>query len=99
MMTMTRHLLVILCASLVVACGGSDDNNSPTAPTEVTGSAPFSTTDLVVGGGAEATSGLITVNYTGWLYSDIGWREQGQADRFIAVGGTHALSVRSERGT
>jgi FKBP-type peptidyl-prolyl cis-trans isomerase FkpA len=79
MMNITRHLPVILLASLVVACGGSDDNNSPTAPTEVTGSAPFSTTDLVVGTGAEATAGQrITVDYELWLYSDTAAENKGK---------------------
>lgn len=76
MMNITRHLPVILLASLVVACGGGDD--SPTAPTEVTGSAPYSATDLVVGEGAEATAGLITANYTLWLYSDTAAENKGR---------------------
>lgn len=76
---MTRTILLACVASLAIACGGGDDNNSPTAPTEVTGSAPFSATDLIVGTGAEATAGQrITVNYTGWLYSDTAAENKGR---------------------
>ena len=54
-----------MLALTVSACGG-DDN--PTAPSP--GSIPFSTTDIRVGTGAEATAGrAVLVNYTGWLYS------------------------------
>lgn len=91
---MARYTLLLLFASLAIACGGSDDNSSPTAPSEVTGSAPFSTTDLVVGTGAEAMSGQpITVNYTLWLYSDSAAENKGrqvQSSRFsftLGVGG------------
>lgn len=75
-MMMTRRLALALFASLAIACGGSND--SPTAPTEVTGSAPFSTTDLVVGTGDEATRGLITADYTVWLYSDTAAENKGR---------------------
>ncbi len=75
---MTRRLIFTLLASFTIACGSGDDN-SPTAPTEVTGSAPFSTTDLVVGTGAEAMTGqVISVNYTGWLYSDSAPENKGR---------------------
>jgi len=58
-------LVVLLTSALfAVGCGGSD---SPTAPTPP--SAPFTTTDLIVGTGATATPGrTLTVSYTGWLY-------------------------------
>lgn len=53
----------LILASLLVACG------SPTSPSAVSG-VPFSSTDLRVGTGAEATPGrAATVNYTVWLYS------------------------------
>ena len=56
-----------LALSSVVACG-----NNPAAPTV---NVPFSTTDLVVGSGATASTGqTVTVAYTGWLY------EEGAAD-------------------
>ena len=56
-----------LALSSVVACG-----DNPAAPTV---NVPFSTTDLVVGSGATASTGqTVTVAYTGWLY------EEGAAD-------------------
>lgn len=73
---MKRRPLLILVALLTVACGG---DSSPTGPTEVTGSAPFSTTDLVVGTGAVAMAGQrLTVNYTGWLYSNTASENKGR---------------------
>ena len=58
--------IALLVTTLVVACGGSDSN--PASPTPVV--VPFSSTDLIVGTGAEATNGkTVTVNYTLWLYS------------------------------
>ena len=56
-----------LAAALVVSgCGGSQ-GGSPTAPSA---NVPFSTVDVRVGTGAEATLGRAAlVNYTGWLYS------------------------------
>ena len=59
--------LVIVTALLASACGGDDGGGTPTAPSA---NVPFSTTDLRVGTGAEATIGRpALVNYTGWLYS------------------------------
>ena len=56
-----------LALSSVVACG-----DNPAAPTA---NVSFSTTDLVVGSGATASTGqTVTVAYTGWLY------EEGAAD-------------------
>ena len=50
----------------VRSCGGSTTNPTPAAPSA---GVPFTITDLVVGGGAEATPGTRpVVNYTGWLY-------------------------------
>jgi FKBP-type peptidyl-prolyl cis-trans isomerase FkpA len=55
---------LVLAAFAVAAYG----NDSPSSPSGV--SVPFSTTDLKVGTGVEATSGRrLTVHYTGWLYS------------------------------
>ena len=56
---------VFVLALLVSGCGGG--NSSPTAPSA---NVPFSTIDLRVGTGAEATTGSrVTVNYSGWLYN------------------------------
>src|SRR5262245_51479736 len=55
--------VVIVLAMAFVGC-------SPTAPT-VTTSAPFSQSDIVVGGGAVAANGsVLTVGYTGWLFDN-----------------------------
>jgi FKBP-type peptidyl-prolyl cis-trans isomerase FkpA len=57
--------VLVLAISALAACGGS----SPSSPSS-TDSASYSTTDLRVGTGADATTGKrLTVNYTGWLYS------------------------------
>jgi FKBP-type peptidyl-prolyl cis-trans isomerase FkpA len=61
--------LVFAMALAVSGCGGGNDGGggSPTAPSA---NVPFSTTDLQVGTGTEATPGrAVAVNYTGWLYS------------------------------
>ena len=51
---------------ITTGCGGSTTNPTPAAPSA---GVPFTITDLVVGGGAEATPGTQpVVNYTGWLY-------------------------------
>lgn len=59
-----RLAALLAVVATVSACSG-DDN--PTAPSA---NVPFSTTDIRVGTGAEATSGrTATVAYAGWLYS------------------------------
>ena len=61
-----RLAVVLMLAAVVSACGGND---TPTTPTPPSLGIPFSTTDLVVGTGAEALNGRrVTLNYTGWLY-------------------------------
>ncbi|HEX4913305.1 MAG TPA: FKBP-type peptidyl-prolyl cis-trans isomerase [Vicinamibacterales bacterium] len=56
---------VLLMALTVAGC--SDDGGTPTSPSV---NVPYSTTDLRVGTGAEATAGRqVVVNYSGWLYS------------------------------
>lgn len=65
MSTVFRFSLAATLALTVAACGGG--SGTPTSPSL---NVPFSTTDLRVGTGAEATNGRrVTVNYTGWLYS------------------------------
>ena len=52
---------IVLGLMLGAAC-----NQAPTTPSNA---APFSQTDLVVGTGTSAASGMsLTVDYTGWLY-------------------------------
>ena len=60
-------ILVAVIALAGTACGG----DSGTSPTILPG-APFSTTDIRVGAGAEAATGRrVSVDYTGWLYDPI----------------------------
>jgi FKBP-type peptidyl-prolyl cis-trans isomerase FkpA len=76
---MIRSLLRASALLLFVALASACSGDSPTAPTETTGSAPFSTTDLRAGTGAAAQSGQrITVNYTGWLYSNTAAENKGR---------------------
>lgn len=57
--------LAVLLAIAASACGGGSD--TPTAPTA---NVPFSTVDVRVGTGAEATTGRgASVNYAGYNYS------------------------------
>ena len=81
-----KSICVVLLAGLLVSgCGGSD--SSPTAPSS---GQPFSTTDLRVGTGAEATAGrLVTVNYSGWVWDSLGPDNKGS--RFDA--GTYQFTV------
>jgi len=59
---------------LVAGCG-SDSGTSPT----ILPGAPFSTTDVRVGTGADATAGRrVTVNYTGWLFDPSRPENKGQ---------------------
>lgn len=70
-MTRRTVLSYLFALALVAtaACSGSDSPTSPSLPP--TGTAPYSQTDLRVGTGTEALSNSnITVNYTGWLYSN-----------------------------
>ena len=60
-----RYGLTVLC-SMVVSLAASGCTE---LPTEASGSAPFSQTDLRAGAGAAAANGnVLVVSYTGWLY-------------------------------
>jgi FKBP-type peptidyl-prolyl cis-trans isomerase FkpA len=55
-----------LAAAAVLLAGAACGTSTTTAPSS---SAPFSMVDLIVGTGTEAVSGgVLTVNYTGWVY-------------------------------
>jgi len=59
-----RSSIAVFAVLVSLATLGCTDN--PTSPTV---SAPFNQTDLRAGTGTEAAiGGLLTVNYTGWLY-------------------------------
>lgn len=79
---------VVLCALAAGACSKEDGNSLPTNPTTPVVNVGFSTTDLRVGTGAEATTGrTVTVNYTGWLYSATAPDNKGtQFDSSLAAG-------------
>jgi FKBP-type peptidyl-prolyl cis-trans isomerase len=68
---------VLLCGFVVAACGGDSGTDAiPTAPSINVG---YSTTDLRVGTGAEATAGRrASVYYTGWIYSTSAPDNKGQ---------------------
>jgi len=58
-----RSSIALLAVLVSLATGCTDNPASPSV------SAPFSQTDLRAGIGTEAAvGGLLTVNYTGWLY-------------------------------
>ena len=58
-------VLVLVIAVLAAACGESN----PVAPNPPPLNVPFSTTDLVVGSGGEATTGrTVTITYDAWIY-------------------------------
>ena len=63
--TVRRALpLVLAFAVMITAC-----NKSATSPSVTTSSAPYSQTDIIVGGGTQVNTGnRATVAYTGWLY-------------------------------
>ena len=70
---MKAFSFVWAAALAVSACGGN--NTTPTAPSA---NVPFSTIDLKVGTGAEATVGRnVTVNYTLWLWDSLGTDNKG----------------------
>jgi FKBP-type peptidyl-prolyl cis-trans isomerase FkpA len=61
------------------ACKSSDSPTGPTDPS-VGLNVPFSTTDLVVGTGAEAVNGRnVTLNYSLWLYHPTNAENKGRA--------------------
>ena len=61
---MSRKLVLVALFSCLAAACGSDSPTGPSTPTAV-----YSSTDLVVGEGAEAVTGSrVTVHYTLWLY-------------------------------
>lgn len=67
---LTSASLFVLLATFT-ACSGNDvaPSNTATADTGLSSITTLQTTDLVVGTGAEATTGRsLTVHYTGWLY-------------------------------
>ncbi len=78
-------LTVAFVALVVLSAGIAGCAGSPTSPSTY---APFSQIDLRVGTGAEAASTkLLTVHYTGWLYDGTKPEQKG-AQIDSSVGGT-----------
>jgi FKBP-type peptidyl-prolyl cis-trans isomerase FkpA len=76
----------LLCAalSLLLLPGMGCGNDSPTAPSL---NIPFSSTDITVGTGTEATTGkTVRVYYTGWLYSTTATDHKGGQFDSITTG-------------
>jgi len=65
----------VALALLTIGCN-NDSGGNPTDPSQV--NIEFTTTDIVVGTGAQAAAGnAATVNYTGWLYNPAGTDSKG----------------------
>lgn len=63
-----RRFLSVCVLVAVAFAAAACSKDSPSSPSAV--NVPFTTTDLTVGTGAEATSGKrLSVHYSGWLYS------------------------------
>jgi len=89
---------VVVCALAAGACSKEDGNNLPTTPTTptTTVNVPFSTVDVRVGTGAEATSGrTASVNYALYHYSATATDNKGagiQTGPFsFVVGGSQTI--------
>ena len=73
---MKQWLVFLAVAVLAVGCNNDDGGGSPTDPSQV--NVEFSTTDLVVGTGAEAVAGrTATLLYELWLYNPSGTASKG----------------------
>jgi FKBP-type peptidyl-prolyl cis-trans isomerase FkpA len=71
-MRSVKLLLSVAVLAISMACG-----DSPTAPPPVL-DVPFSTTDITVGTGTEATAGkTVRLFYTGWVYSTTAAENKG----------------------
>lgn len=93
-------VLLILALSIAGAACDFGSNGSPTAPDQ--SSVPFSTADLTVGTGTEATAGTTaTVQYAAWLYSDSAPDHKGTAleqNQFSFAVGTNAVIKGFDQG-
>ncbi len=100
-----KKLFVCLAVALLAASCNSEDGGggSPTDPSQV--SIELSTTDLVVGTGAEAAAGTrATTNFELWLYNAAGTaskgtRIQGSSDPNPQVPGTSIGPITIVMGT
>lgn len=94
-----KFVCCLVAALTVTGCGGGDGGSSPTAPSA---NVPYSTVDLRVGTGAEATAGRgVVVNYAGWLYSTTAADNKGtlfDSGRFPFVAGSNQAIEGFSRG-
>ena len=73
---MKKVFLCVVVALLAGGCNSEDGGGSPTDPSQV--NIQFSTTDLVVGTGAEAVApNRATTNFELWLYNAAGTASKG----------------------
>ena len=91
---MRQLVVAALLAVTAAACGGDSDTSTPTAPSA---NVPFSTVDVRVGTGAEATTGrAVNVNYALFHYSATAADNKGssiQTGPFsFTVGSTQAIA-------
>jgi FKBP-type peptidyl-prolyl cis-trans isomerase FkpA len=71
-----KKLFVCLAVALVAVACNNDGGRNPTDPSQVT--VEFSTTDLLLGTGAEAAQGSrATTNFELWLYNPAGTASKG----------------------
>jgi FKBP-type peptidyl-prolyl cis-trans isomerase FkpA len=96
MKSMFQIIAALACALTLTACGGGGDDkpvdNTPAQPL-------FTKTDTVVGTGLEATNGdLLTVHYTGWLYSAAATTNANKGDQFETSRNGTAFSFVIGRG-
>jgi FKBP-type peptidyl-prolyl cis-trans isomerase FkpA len=88
------YVAVIALALVMSGCGSEDGNQLPTAPSA---NVPFSTVDVRVGTGAEATSGRrASVNYALYHYSATATDNKGggieTGPYSFQIGGTEAIA-------
>lgn len=100
---MKKVFLCVVVALLAGGCNSEDGGGSPTDPSQV--NIQFSTTDLVVGTGAEAVApNRATTNFELWLYNAAGTaskgtRIQGSSDPNPQVPGTSIGPINIVMGT
>ncbi|HEY8551396.1 MAG TPA: FKBP-type peptidyl-prolyl cis-trans isomerase [Vicinamibacterales bacterium] len=95
-----RPFLSTIAFSLLLftlACGGDNDNGSPTSPTNPPpqGPATLQVVDLTTGTGAEAAGNrVVTVHYTLWLYDPAGTDTKGlRIDASRDHGGSYSFRL------
>ncbi|UGQ46282.1 FKBP-type peptidyl-prolyl cis-trans isomerase [Massilia endophytica] len=91
MKSMFQIIAALACALTLTACGGGGDDkpadNTPAQPA-------FTKTDTVVGSGLEASNGdLLTVHYTGWVYSATATGNKGDQFETSRTGNPFSFTI------